>query len=85
MLGSRLMRSRLCVAPGAVGFGAGLALPRCGASFFVWCELTAALGGHGLELSKSTIPNMYADDTCVNIASENLNEVLTDLKQIWYQ
>ena len=23
---------------------------------------------------------MYADDTCVNIASENLNELLTDLK-----
>ena len=29
---------------------------------------------------KSTIPNMYADDTCVNIASENLNELLIDLK-----
>ena len=29
---------------------------------------------------KSTIPNMYADDACVNIASENLNELLTDLK-----
>ena len=29
---------------------------------------------------ESTIPNMYADDTCVNIASENLNELLTDLK-----
>ena len=29
---------------------------------------------------KSTIPNMYADDTCVNIASENLNELLKDLK-----
>ena len=29
---------------------------------------------------KSTIPNMYADDTCVNIASENLNKLLTDLK-----
>ena len=29
---------------------------------------------------KSTIPNMYADDTCVNIASENQNELLTDLK-----
>ena len=29
---------------------------------------------------KSTIPNMYADDTCVNIASEILNELLTDLK-----
>ena len=29
---------------------------------------------------KSTIPNMYADDTCVNFASENLNELLTDLK-----
>ena len=29
---------------------------------------------------KSTIPNMYADDTCVNIASENLNELLADLK-----
>ena len=23
---------------------------------------------------------MYADDTCVNIASENLNDLLTDLK-----
>ena len=23
---------------------------------------------------------MYADDKCVNIASENLNELLTDLK-----
>ena len=23
---------------------------------------------------------MYSDDTCVNIASENLNELLTDLK-----
>ena len=29
---------------------------------------------------KSTIPNMYAVDTCVNIASENLNELPTDLK-----
>ena len=29
---------------------------------------------------KSTVPNMYADDICVNIASENLNELLTDLK-----
>ena len=29
---------------------------------------------------KSTIPNIYADDTCVNIASETLNELLTDLK-----
>ena len=29
---------------------------------------------------KSTISNMHADDTCVNIASENLNELLTDLK-----
>ena len=29
---------------------------------------------------KSTIPNMYADDTCVNIASENMNELQTDLK-----
>ena len=26
---------------------------------------------------------MYADDTCVNIASENLNELLTDLKTSW--
>ena len=25
-------------------------------------------------------PNMYADDTCVNIASKNLNGLLTDLK-----
>ena len=32
VLGSHLMRFRLCVAPRAVGFGAGLALPRCGAS-----------------------------------------------------
>ena len=29
---------------------------------------------------ESTIPNMYADDTRVNIASENLNTLLTDLK-----
>ena len=29
---------------------------------------------------KSTVPNKYADDTCVNIVSENLNELLTDLK-----
>ena len=29
---------------------------------------------------KSTIPNMYADDTCMNIASENLKELQTDLK-----
>ena len=25
-------------------------------------------------------PNMYADDICVNIASDNLKELLTDLK-----
>ena len=25
---------------------------------------------------------MYADDTCVNIASENLNELLTELENI---
>ena len=30
----------------------------------------------------STIPNMYVDDTCVNIASENLNELLTDSKPL---
>ena len=29
---------------------------------------------------KSMNPNMYADDTCVNIASDNLKELLTDLK-----
>ena len=29
---------------------------------------------------ESTIPNMYADDTCVNIASESLNELQTDFK-----
>ena len=29
---------------------------------------------------KRTVPNMYADDTCGNIALENLNELLTDLK-----
>ena len=25
-------------------------------------------------------PNMYADDTCVTIASENLNDLITDVK-----
>ena len=25
-------------------------------------------------------PNMYADDTCVTIASENLNDLVTDVK-----
>ena len=25
-------------------------------------------------------PNMYADDKCVTIASENLNDLITDLK-----
>ena len=25
-------------------------------------------------------PNMYADDICVTIASENLNDLLTDVK-----
>ncbi len=29
---------------------------------------------------ENMIPNMYADDTSVNIASENLNELLTDLR-----
>ena len=29
---------------------------------------------------KSMNPNMYADDICVNIASDNLKELLTDLK-----
>ena len=32
---------------------------------------------------ESTTPNMYVDDTCVNIASESLNELLTDLKTSW--
>ena len=32
MLASRLMRSCLCVASRAMKLGAGLALPRCGAS-----------------------------------------------------
>ena len=47
VLGSRSMRSRLCVAPRAMGFGVGLALPClwCLIFFFVWCESTAALGG----------------------------------------
>ena len=27
-----------------------------------------------------TTPNMYADDTCVTIASENLNDLITDVK-----
>ena len=26
-------------------------------------------------------PNMYADDTCVSIASENLNDLITDVKK----
>ena len=26
------------------------------------------------------MPNMYADDACVTIASENLNDQITDLK-----
>ena len=29
---------------------------------------------------ESMTPNMHADDICLNIASENLNELLTDLK-----